>query len=73
MDQNERRSKRSRERQPDQSEPFCRARLREPKSERTKISEVATTAGFSDISYFNRAFRARFGATPKDIRGGLDR
>ena len=47
--------------------------LREPKSERTKISDVATTAGFSDISYFNRAFRARFGATPKDIRGGLDR
>lgn len=47
--------------------------LREPKSHRCKISDIAAAVGFSDISYFNRAFRARFGATPKDIRAGFDR
>jgi AraC-like DNA-binding protein len=46
--------------------------LREPKSGWWKISDIAATAGFSDISYFNRAFRTRFGATPKDIRGSVD-
>jgi AraC-like DNA-binding protein len=46
--------------------------LREPKSRRCKISDIAAAAGFSDISYFNRAFRARFGGTPKDIRASLD-
>jgi AraC-like DNA-binding protein len=44
--------------------------LREPKNSSRKISDIAATAGFSDISYFNRAFRARFGATPTDIRDG---
>jgi AraC-like DNA-binding protein len=44
--------------------------LHEPKSRLRKISDIAATAGFSDISYFNRAFRARFGATPTDIRVG---
>jgi AraC-like DNA-binding protein len=43
--------------------------LHEPKSRARKISDIAATAGFSDISYFNRAFRVRFGATPTDIRG----
>jgi AraC-like DNA-binding protein len=42
--------------------------LREPQSRSRKISDIATAAGFSDISYFNRAFRARYGATPKEIR-----
>jgi AraC-like DNA-binding protein len=42
--------------------------LHEPRSKSRKISDIAVTAGFSDISYFNRAFRARFGATPSDIR-----
>ena len=35
-----------------------------------KISDIAHSAGFSDLSYFNRVFRRRFGATPSDIRGG---
>jgi AraC-like DNA-binding protein len=42
--------------------------LREPTSKLRKISDIAAAAGFSDISYFNRAFRTRFGATPTDIR-----
>jgi AraC-like DNA-binding protein len=45
--------------------------LREPKSRWRKVSDIAATAGFSDISYFNRAFRARFGATPTDIRASF--
>jgi AraC-like DNA-binding protein len=42
--------------------------LREPRGRWRKISDIAASAGFSDISYFNRAFRARFAATPSDIR-----
>src|SRR5262249_3372422 len=45
--------------------------LREPKSRWRKISDVAAGVGFSDISYFNRAFRARFGATPIEVRASL--
>jgi methylphosphotriester-DNA--protein-cysteine methyltransferase len=33
---------------------------------------VCTAAGFSDISYFNRAFRARFGARPTDVRSSFE-
>jgi AraC-like DNA-binding protein len=37
----------------------------------SKISTIAYGAGFSDLSYFNRAFRKRFGETPSDTRVGL--
>jgi AraC-like DNA-binding protein len=33
-----------------------------------RISDIALGAGFSDISHFNRLFRARFGDTPRDVR-----
>jgi AraC-like DNA-binding protein len=36
-------------------------------SDRT-VSSIALDAGFGDISYFNRAFRRRYGATPSDVR-----
>jgi AraC-like DNA-binding protein len=42
--------------------------LRDPSNRSRKISDIAVAAGFSDISYFNRAFKARFGATPTDVR-----
>jgi AraC-like DNA-binding protein len=32
------------------------------------VSELALEGGFGDISYFNRAFRRRFGMTPSDAR-----
>jgi AraC-like DNA-binding protein len=35
---------------------------------RTRITEIAFHCGFNDVSYFNRCFRQRFGATPGDIR-----
>ncbi|MCL2778960.1 MAG: AraC family transcriptional regulator [Polyangiaceae bacterium] len=33
------------------------------------ILQIAMAAGFSDISHFNRRFRARFGDTPSGVRG----
>jgi AraC-like DNA-binding protein len=35
-----------------------------------KISDVALTSGFSNISYFNQAFRRRFGDSPSAYRNG---
>jgi AraC-like DNA-binding protein len=32
------------------------------------ISAVAYEAGFGDLSYFNRTFCRRYGATPSDVR-----
>ena len=46
--------------------------LREPKHRWRKVSDIAAAAGFSDISYFNRTFRARFGVTPREIRASAD-
>ncbi|WP_311979996.1 AraC family transcriptional regulator [Bradyrhizobium diazoefficiens] len=41
-------------------------------SDRT-VSSVAFEAGFGDLSYFNRAFRGRYGATPSDVRRSAHR
>ncbi|RUU46363.1 AraC family transcriptional regulator [Mesorhizobium sp. M6A.T.Ca.TU.002.02.2.1] len=35
------------------------------------ISSIAFEAGFGDLSYFHRAFRRLYGATPSDIRQGM--
>lgn len=32
------------------------------------IAQIAHESGFGDVSYFNRAFRRQFGATPSDVR-----
>ncbi|MBR0784657.1 AraC family transcriptional regulator [Bradyrhizobium iriomotense] len=42
--------------------------LRNPGLRSRKIIEIAHLAGFHDVSYFHRAFRRRFGATPDDVR-----
>jgi AraC-like DNA-binding protein len=42
--------------------------LLDPSNDSRKISEIAHSSGFSDLSYFNRAFRRRFGMTPSDRR-----
>jgi len=33
-----------------------------------RITDVATDAGFGDLSYFNRTFRRPYGVTPSDVR-----
>jgi AraC-like DNA-binding protein len=42
--------------------------LRDPRHAEGKISTVAFEAGFGDLSYFNRAFRRRYGVAPTEVR-----
>jgi AraC-like DNA-binding protein len=44
------------------------ALLRDPRRYRHRIGEIALEAGFTDFSYFSRAFRRRYGMTPSDMR-----
>lgn len=43
-------------------------KLSDPSCTDHRISDIAFEAGFNDLSYFNRTFRHRYGATPSDIR-----
>jgi AraC-like DNA-binding protein len=43
-------------------------RLRDPRLRDRTISAMAFDLGFNDLSYFNRVFRRRYGATPSDVR-----
>jgi len=42
--------------------------LRDPRFSARRISDIAYDVGFGDLSYFNRVFRRRYGATPSEIR-----
>ena len=42
--------------------------LTDPRFARYRIKTIVFEAGFSHLSHFNRAFHARFGAAPSDIR-----
>jgi AraC-like DNA-binding protein len=33
-----------------------------------KVSDIALSVGFNDLSYFNRSFKRRFGVTPSEIK-----
>jgi AraC-like DNA-binding protein len=48
---------------------LVRKLLLDPLNRWRKVSDLAHSAGFPDVSYFNRVFRRRFGATPSDMRG----
>jgi AraC-like DNA-binding protein len=52
------------------AERLLRARrmLTDPRLADRSITSVAFDVGFQDLSYFNRTFRRRFGATPSDVR-----
>ena len=47
--------------------------LRGPRAHADKISAIAFDCGFGDLSYFNRAFRRRFGKAPSDVRAAEPR
>jgi len=47
----------------------ARRMLRDARADHLRITEIAYAAGFQDISYFNRAFRGRFGEQPSATRG----
>jgi len=42
--------------------------LVDPRADGDAVSAIAFAVGFGDLSYFNRTFRRRFGATPSDLR-----
>ena len=42
--------------------------LTDPRFDRSQVSSIAYEAGFGDLSYFNRNFRNRYDATPREIR-----
>lgn len=45
--------------------------LKSPLQARRAIATIALDVGFNDLSYFNRAFRRRYDATPSDVRHGV--
>ena len=48
----------------------CGTALRDPRQRLLNISEIAYRWGFNDLSYFNKAFRARFDMSPGEWRNG---
>lgn len=46
----------------------ARRMLTSPRFSNQRIIDIAFACGFGDVSNFNRAFRARFGATPSEVR-----
>src|SRR5262249_36222683 len=52
---------------------LCRAHrlLTDPRFANHKVSTIALDSGFGDLSYFNRAFRRRYGMTPSELRAAV--
>jgi AraC-like DNA-binding protein len=48
----------------------CRADVVNPALKDLSITEIAMSWGFSNLSHFSRAFRERFGMTPRAARAG---
>ncbi|MGO4388040.1 helix-turn-helix domain-containing protein [Microvirga sp. 2YAF29] len=46
----------------------CQRDLRDPRLTASSVSEIAYRWGFSDLSHFNKAFRLKFGMTPREWR-----
>jgi len=46
--------------------------LASPRFEHLRISDIAFETGFGDLSWFNRQFRTRFGASPSEVRASGD-
>ena len=48
----------------------AQAMLADARHDVMKVSDIAFACGFNDVSHFNRRFRARFGCSPTQYRGG---
>jgi AraC-like DNA-binding protein len=48
----------------------ARALLQSRRHNRLKVSDIALASGFGNVSYFNQAFRRRFGCSPTQYRCG---
>lgn len=46
----------------------CRRDLLEPAQGRRSVSEIAFRWGFNDLAHFSRAFKQRFGCSPRELR-----
>jgi AraC-like DNA-binding protein len=46
----------------------CRADLQDPARASLRIGDIAMRWGFNDLSHFSRAFRERFGQSPRECR-----
>ena len=44
--------------------------LLDPSRDACSVSQIAFSWGFNDAAHFSRAFRARFGCSPRELRGG---
>jgi AraC-like DNA-binding protein len=49
----------------------ARRLLQSPRHRHLSIAEIAYQCGFPAVKYFHRAFRARYDATPGDVRAGV--
>lgn len=49
----------------------CRAALRDPARAGASVTEIAFALGFSNASHFSRAFKDRFGMTPRECRDAV--
>jgi AraC-like DNA-binding protein len=45
--------------------------LTDRRSSGLSIASIAFEAGFGDLSYFNRAFKRCYGATPSEVRDSV--
>lgn len=52
---------------------LARRLLLHEQSRHRKVSDVAYTVGFNDLSYFHKSFRRRFGMTPAEMRAEFAR
>lgn len=48
----------------------ARAMLTNPRLDPMKIGDIAYASGFSEVPYFSRCFRRRFGCSPREYRNG---
>jgi AraC-like DNA-binding protein len=50
----------------------CRDDLLRAGTGAQRVTDIAQRWGFSDMSHFSRAFKSRFGVSPRDCRGSAD-